>query len=227
MYPDGDVDDPTIVYRHAGWGSKEAQDLRYAAINSVYSKFVKSFIEANGKAPKTLEVGCGFGIFFEKCAAKEGYVGVDINPQAIDYCQKNFPPERFRIMDITSQEFDKFMDSFQPDYIVASGVFDHSYIWQMIQNGGLLHRILRKTRCAVVFTMLYDVTPVEFRNPLHADQTVYTSPADILNLFIHEISRQKMFYQIKYDYMDNDYTFALINPYQLTLDETYRRWKNL
>ncbi len=227
MYPDGDVEDATIVFKHAGWGSKEAQDLRYAAISSVYSKFVESFTAANRKRPRTIEVGCGFGIFFEKYAVKEGYVGVDINPQAIDYCQKRFPPEQFRIMDITSQEFEKFMDSFQADYIVASGVFDHDYIWRMIKNERLLHRILKKTRCAVVSTMLYDVTPVKFRNPLHAEQTVYTSPADILSLFTREISRQEVFYQIKYDYMDNDYTFALINPYQLTLDETYRRWKNL
>jgi SAM-dependent methyltransferase len=225
MYPDGDIKDENIVFKNAGWGTKESQELRYDAVNSIYASLKKRFIAENKIAPRVLEIGCGFGIFYSRYIKDENYYGVDLNPQAVQYCTDKYGSDKFSIMDMTTNEFFVFLSDFKADYVIASGVFDHAYIWKAIHEERLLHRIIDQTQCAIIFTMLHDVTPISFRNTLH--NTIYSSPIDILKLFSSELYQQKLFFQIRSDYMDNDYTFALIKSHQLLLDKKYRKWKGI
>lgn len=226
MYPDAGVKNDDIEFLSAGWGSREAQIIRYTAINRFYARYVDGFVSTHGRNPRTLEIGCGFGVFYDRFAVKEGFKGCDANPQAIAHAKARYDAEAFFEIDMLAPEFDEFLADFKPDYVVASGVFDHSIIWKAITKDGLLSRIVDATGYAVIMTMLSDTTKPQYRNAIHQQHVEYLSPNDVLGLFAGPIAEQELFYAVSSDYMDNDFCLALVKPGQLRCDPLYRAWKS-
>ena len=127
IYPDGNDKNSDIEFMGAGWGSRSAQTLRYKSILSLLNKYLKEYSERFSEKPKVLEVGCGFGVFYNMLPPVS-YHGVDLNKQAVDYCKKKYGADLFSQLDITSDAFMQVLEDFRPDYLIASGVFDHKHI---------------------------------------------------------------------------------------------------
>jgi hypothetical protein len=225
IYPDGSYDNPDLEFKHAGWGSRFAQNLRYRSINTILRNYIEKYHSRFSTNPKILELGCGFGVFYNMVSGVD-YFGVDLNTQSIQYCKKKYGEVLFDEMDITSVKFWEFLKIYQPDYIIASGVFDHAYIWHKIIKDAYFEELLKNTKYGLIGTMLFDATPDRYRDEKLKDLVVFTSPFDIFGLLRNYIYSQELFFDFKYDYLDNDYTFALLNKAQLELDHEYLSWKS-
>lgn len=73
---------------------------------------------------RLLDVGCGTGLLLEYLAANDlsasvDYVGIDIRPEAVEYCSERWPKRCFQVQDVRDQHFPP--DAF--DHCLICGVF--------------------------------------------------------------------------------------------------------
>ena len=90
---------------------------------SLYQENYSSFLPKDKKA-QILEVGCGMGFFLEFIAGHgyENYLGVDISPEAIEYCQDRGIKKTKLIKDL-----EDFLTSSATgyDFIILNDVIEH------------------------------------------------------------------------------------------------------
>ena len=96
-----------------GWsGGEKSQNQRFKTICEIGIQDGHSI----------LDVGCGFGTFFQFLKNKYtnlNYTGVDINQKFIDIAQADFEDAVFLKKDILTDKID-----FKYDWVVASGIFN-------------------------------------------------------------------------------------------------------
>ena len=95
-----------------GWKDKEQQELRFKILSEI----------GNLQNTKILDVGCGFGDFYNylvKKKIKVDYTGFDIAPNILKVAKKNHPNLNFEVKDILTENVD---DNF--DYVFASGILN-------------------------------------------------------------------------------------------------------
>ena len=96
-----------------GWRDREQQELRFQILAEIG--------DLDGKS--VLDVGCGFGDFYDYVAAQGkqvDYVGVDISPDLLAVARERHPQARFEERDILMEPMQEHFD-----YVIESGVFNH------------------------------------------------------------------------------------------------------
>lgn len=175
--------------RSLGWNERSQAD-RFAALAGVDSLAGK----------RILDVGCGFGDFYDYLANTEkvglkGYTGLDIVPDFIRIARSRYPEATFFDADVLSFKPDR-----EFDYAVASGIFFLSCdAWEdyvvtvcrkMYEISGL--------GIAANFLSIFSPHPDDFSR--------YASPAKVLDLLMTHISPIAV---LRHDYRQNDFTVYL------------------
>ena len=100
-----------------------AERNRWIQRNRYYYRCLLDFLKYNIPLKSSvLEIGCGTGYVLDKLSPSRG-VGIDINPEFIDYAQKNYPQHTF--YNLNAKQLDSLDETF--DFIVLSdtiGTFD-------------------------------------------------------------------------------------------------------
>lgn len=114
-----------------GWGLKNQQITRF--------NYSTKYLNLNNSS--ILDIGCGFGDFYEYLIKNKvklnSYTGIDINNNFIEICKKKFPNTSFEIKDMFSLGKKKY------DYIFAFGVF--SLKFKGINNLKLIKDFVNKS----------------------------------------------------------------------------------
>ncbi|KAF5422780.1 MAG: 2-polyprenyl-3-methyl-5-hydroxy-6-metoxy-1,4-benzoquinol methylase, partial [Candidatus Methanomarinus sp.] len=95
-----------------GWRDKEQQHLRFRILSDIG--------DLNGS--KILDVGCGFGDFYEYLVdkgIKVDYTGYDISLKIINVAISKHPQIRFEVKDILKERIDEKFD-----YVLESGILN-------------------------------------------------------------------------------------------------------
>ncbi|MEY7849458.1 methyltransferase domain-containing protein [Natrarchaeobius sp. A-rgal3] len=113
------------------WDSAESMAIRFDAALDMY--------DFSGK--RVLDVGCGFGDFYEhmcdtECEPAE-YYGVDISESVLDVARGRFPDCEFERRNITRRPF----DDRQFDIAVVFGALNHKL--NIVDNEVYFRRVLR------------------------------------------------------------------------------------
>lgn len=166
-----------------GWNN-DRRKLRYKILSS----------EWNLNNVSILDFGCGFGDFYEFLKKKFRniqYTGIDINPNFIEICQKQYPQARFSKLNIFN---DKLQEKY--DYILASGVFND----KIDDNYSFVKDAFRKFNDYSIkgFAANFLSNKVQYRH----NHAYYSDPALILDL-CYQYSNNVI---LKNDYMPFEFT---------------------
>jgi SAM-dependent methyltransferase len=170
-----------------GWRDQSQQELRFDILAGID--------DLNGKS--VLDVGCGFGDFYDYLLAKGHhchYVGIDINPTLLEVARTRHPALRFEERDILAQPLE---ESF--DYVVESGVFNH----RLSDNEAFAQQM---------FTAMYAACRLGVAANLMSDRVSYTdahlyyfSPES----YLRYCSRLSPYVTIRHDYPLYEFTVYL------------------
>jgi 2-polyprenyl-3-methyl-5-hydroxy-6-metoxy-1,4-benzoquinol methylase len=144
-------------------GNKDRQIIRFKVLAEV----------GNLEGCSILDVGCGFGDFYDYLKGqklKVEYTGIDICPPFIDVCKERFPEAHFEIKDIQK---DSFKQKF--DYVVSSQTFNNKL--KIESNEEVIRDVIRRCyeicNIAVAIDML--TSYVDFKE----GHLYYYSPEEI------------------------------------------------
>lgn len=113
------------THRAVDWGSETSQYKRFEILCAL----------GDVRNASLLDVGCGTGAlvnYLNKIGYQGQYLGIDILPEMIDAAREAFPNNQFEAISI-----DTLPESYQPDYIVESGIFtraDQSWLEHTVQS---------------------------------------------------------------------------------------------
>jgi SAM-dependent methyltransferase len=111
------IADHGVTFDSMNSGSLDKQQIRH----SVHA----SIIPLEGRDVRVLDLGCGLGQFLAFLRGKgfHGlYTGIDIVPEYVDYCRREFPADRFELRNVFAEGLAE-----RYDFIVASQVFNARY----------------------------------------------------------------------------------------------------
>ena len=97
-------------YRSLNWGDKDGKSAK--------ARYQQMFEQYDWSNKKVLEVGCGWGSFFDFGFKCDYYHGIDINPKLIDIANKKYKYNNFTTEDISLLK--SINSSF--DIAISSGV---------------------------------------------------------------------------------------------------------
>ncbi len=170
------------------WGSKRTQQIRFHIFTEIASLENKS----------VLDVGCGFGDFFDFLNTTLGlnirYTGVDISSKIVAQAKERNPELHILKLDILSEEIEKH------DYVFGSGI--HNI--KVEKNNELLEKMLSRMfelcNCGVATNMI--------------NKTYENSLAE--HIFGYELStvmgmckKLTPYSVVRQDYLPNDFTLYL------------------
>ena len=96
-------------FRSLNWGDKEGKSAK--------ARYQQMFKQFNWSNKKVLEIGCGWGSFFDFGFTCSDYCGIDINPNLIKIATEKYPDKAFRVDNITKLTPTKMFD-----VAISSGV---------------------------------------------------------------------------------------------------------
>jgi cyclopropane fatty-acyl-phospholipid synthase-like methyltransferase len=99
-----------------GWGSKKDQLKRFEVIIE----------QCNLEGKTVMDIGCGFADLFSYLSINNinvDYIGVDIVPEFIDYCEKEYPQQEFYCKNVML-DFDQLPST---DIVVALGILNYNF----------------------------------------------------------------------------------------------------
>ncbi len=146
-----------------GSGSNEHQAIRYRVLSEI----------ADLGGQRVLDVGCGFGGFFDYCrhfGQPIIYTGIDIVPALLEEGRRRHPEATFIEMDLLEAS-----DDLEFDYVVSSQGFNNNYTysdnWQVMKEA--LAKCFRIAQKGVAFDMMSSY--VDFKE----DHLYYFEPARV------------------------------------------------
>ena len=167
-------------YQKVGWGSQENQFLRFSILSSISESFFHS---------KILDYGCGLGGFYEFIQGKNftgKYLGYDILSEMLEKCLLKYPGINFK----------SDYDDFNPDIIIASGIFTFSSEDYMKKEIAKMFSIANK---GIAFNSLSDWSPNKENNEFYAD------PIKTLE-FCSTLTSKVV---LRHDYLPHDFTIYM------------------
>jgi len=169
--------------RSVGWGDKKGkQSLRFEILCQI-GNFSNSSI---------LDVGCGFGDFYEYLHYRKirtNYHGVDINPNLIEIGKIVYPKISLEKRDIEKKKFRKKFD-----WVVASGITSHGSTYPHLNS--ILTEMYRISRKGFAINFVSDNVDYKIKG------LFYTNPEKIISL-IKKFSNR---FILRHDYMPYEYT---------------------
>jgi len=147
-----------------GWRNREQQYLRFRILSEIGN--------LNGK--KILDVGCGFGDFYEYLINKDmkiDYTGYDISAKIIDVAKSKHPQIKFVVKDMLKERIgEKF------DYVFESGILNKRISNNIEYATKMITRMFELCEKGVALNMMTNY--VDYRE----DHLSYYSPEKIFRL---------------------------------------------
>ena len=167
-----------------GWRDKEQQHLRFEILSEIG--------DLNGS--KILDVGCGFGDFYEYLVAKGikvDYTGYDMSPKIIDVAISKYPQIRFEVKDILKERIgEKF------DYVLESGILNKRISNNIGYAKKMITRMFELSDSGIAVNMMTNY--VDYRE----DCLYYYSPEDMFK-FCKSLNK---FVTLRHDYPLYEFT---------------------
>jgi len=190
-----------------GWRDKEQQYMRFVVLAAI----------GDLNNCSVLDVGCGFGDFYDFLKGKGlnvRYTGYDISDKLIEIAQQKHPEATFEVKDILEEEsHEKF------DYVVSSGILNA----RLSDNEGYVRGMLRQCfeLCNIGVAMNIMSNYVDYKEEdLH-----YYSPEHIF-AFCKTLTKRAA---LRHDYMPFEFTVYLYKDDNIDdrhiFSQAYNEWK--
>ncbi|MFA6138822.1 MAG: class I SAM-dependent methyltransferase [Sulfurimonas sp.] len=170
------------------WGSRRTQQIRFHIFSEIASLENKSI----------LDVGCGFGDFFDFLNINLGlnvrYTGVDISSKIVAQAKERNPNLNIVKLDILSEEIEKH------DYVFGSGI--HNI--KVEKNDELLERMLNKMFELCNYGVATNMINKTYENSLAEHIYGYE-----LSKVMEMCKKLTPFSVVRQDYLPNDFTLYL------------------
>ena len=170
------------------WGSKRTQQIRFHIFSEIASLENKS----------VLDVGCGFGDFFDFLTTTLGlnieYTGVDISSKVVAQAKERNPQLNIIKLDILSQEVQKH------DYVFGSGI--HNI--KVEKNDELLQKMLEKMFALCNYGVATNMINKTYESSLAEHIYGYE-----LQKVMDMTKKLTPFSVVRQDYLPNDFTLYL------------------
>ena len=170
-----------------GWRDQAQQELRFTVLAQVD--------ELDGKS--VLDVGCGFGDFYEyllRQGKRPHYVVIDVAPTLLDVARQRHPGVRFEERDLLAQPMSEGFD-----YVIESGVFNHRLSDNERFTRDMLAAMYAASRCGVAANLMSH--HVDYQE----DHLYYYSPEAYLE-YGRTVSR---FVTVRHDYPLYEFTIYM------------------
>jgi SAM-dependent methyltransferase len=170
-----------------GWRDKDQQYLRF--------KILSEIGELDGK--KILDVGCGFGDFFDYLknnGIDVDYHGFDISPKIIAAAKRHHPDLIFEEKDILAEEMDEKFD-----YVFESGILNKKNLDNCMYAKAIISKMYNLCTEGISFNVMTNY--VDYRE----DYLFYYSPEKIF-AFCKKLSK---FVVLRHDYPLYEFTMYI------------------
>lgn len=183
------------------WKSPESQDSRFNIFADLINMFAPQKISV-------LDVGCGFGDFYDYLAKNKfnaDYAGFDIAPKIIDMAKKKYPNTKFAVKDILVEPVNE-----KYDFVFLSGALnicfgDRESHLEYIKS--MLIQMYELCNIAVGVNFLSSQAMYFLREEdLKQKQYFYTKPEEAVSIAKGMTNR----FMLRHDYHPGDFTVYLI-----------------
>jgi len=167
-----------------GWRDKEQQHLRFKILSEI----------GNLNGAKILDVGCGFGDFYEYLinrGMKVDYTGYDISPKIIEVAKSKHQRIKFEVKDILKERIDEKFD-----YVLESGILNKRISNNIEYAKNMIIKMFELCKIGVAVNMMTNYVDYE-ENYLY-----YYSPEEMFK-FCKNLSK---FVTLRHDYPLYEFT---------------------
>lgn len=174
-------------FRSLNWGDKEGKSAK--------TRYQQMFEQYNWSNKNVLEVGCGWGSFFDFGFTCQEYVGLDINKNFIDLAEKKHP-KNIWLKEYPNQGFFRNRNYNQFDVCISSGVAGN-------RNGPAWNPNLLKDFLNQMYNLSKTVM-VNFpsnRADIRTEYVEYFSPEYILGEALNITYNTQLIHQTKSDFL--------------------------
>ncbi len=190
-----------------GWRDKEQQYIRFVALAAI----------GDLNNCSILDVGCGFGDFYDFLKQKGSnvqYTGYDISSKLVEIARQKHPEATFQVRDILEEESnEKF------DYVVSSGILNA----RLSDNEGFVKRMLK--RCFELCNMGVAINMMTSYVDYQQEDLYYYSPESVF-AFAKTLTRRAT---LRHDYMPFEFTIYLYKDDNIDerhiFSQAYNEWK--
>lgn len=170
-----------------GWRDREQQYLRFKILSEI----------GDLNDAKILDVGCGFGDFYEYLINKSievDYTGYDISPKIIDVAKSKHPQIKFEVKDILKERInEKF------DYVLESGILNKRISNNIEYAEEMIARMFELCEIGIAVNMMTDY--VDYKE----DYLYYYSPEEMFE-FCKSLGK---FVTLRHDYPLHEFTLYI------------------
>lgn len=174
--------------RSVAWGSRKSQEKRFEVLSQI----------ADLKGKSVLDVGCGFGDFYDWLKRKYGaisYTGFDITPSMVEMAFKRHPDADFNVQNIL--ELNKNFKSY--DYVFASGIFNRKISKHEAFITDTINKMFDLCRKGIAFNIM------SIRADFMEREEYYADPGKLINICLSLSSKVIL----RHDYMPHDFTVCI------------------
>lgn len=168
------------------WVHEDKARLRH----HIFSKLIK---EQHKTPPTLLDIGCGYGAFYDYLKGKAlpcTYTGIDLVPEMIAHARTTHPDAHFLEGDFLSTSFEPF------DYLFANGIFTQKLDVSQREMNKLLHLFLKRmfALCTKGIALNMMTSQVNF----YAENLFYKNPAEMI-AYVMEVISDKFLIHHEYE----------------------------
>jgi len=154
-------------YLSVGWNKPKANDRFQIFLDEFNSFLINNELVV-------LDLGCGLAHFYQYLKERKinvTYIGVDINPKFIDFCQKKYPDQQFICDSIENLKL-------SCDIIIASGLFNRRFKESLKFIESTFKFAEKSARVAFAFNFLHDKAlkkyPLNYYSSVSALENLYS-----------------------------------------------------